>query len=212
MEDNSLIEASLGDASKHAPTDRLAFMQHRAAGDAQPREKANVLEDSVALVFNGSWRIIYVKRDGQICMLTGLPAGDPEPVNNGDPYDKAVPILREDGSDSIRTALNRPRVTAVVFKHEINRTDQLRIYYVDNTNILRELCKGSDPDQQKREFYPGALEQKGWRVAQGSPLTCSCDGKILKLFYSRANQQGEEQVYVAWAPIASGMWNTRAIT
>jgi hypothetical protein len=118
MEDNSLIEASLGDASEHAPTERLASMQRRAAGDARPLEKANVFEDSVALVFNGSWRIIFVRRSGQIYMMDGPPAREPEPGNNGDPYDKAVPILAQDGSDTIRTALSRPRVTAAVFKHE----------------------------------------------------------------------------------------------
>jgi hypothetical protein len=122
MEDNSLIEASLGDASEHAPTERLASMQHRAPGDPRPREKVNVFEDSVALVFNGSWRIIFAKQSN-IYMMDGPRAEEPERINNGDPYDKPVPILPEDGSNSIRTP--RPRVTAVVFKHETNPTEQV---------------------------------------------------------------------------------------
>ena len=59
-----------------------------------------------------------MRRSGQIYMMDGPPAKEPEPGNNGDPYDKAVPILAQNGSDTIRTALSRPRVTAAVFKHE----------------------------------------------------------------------------------------------
>ena len=93
------------------------------------------------------------------------------------------------------------------------------MYYIDTDDILRELCRGSDANLKGREkgFYPGALDQKRWKVAPGSPLTCYCDLrlKLMKVFYSATltgNQEDQQYVFVAWIALEPCEWKTRRIT
>ena len=71
--------------------------------------------------------------------------------------------------------------------------------------------------RREKGFYPGALDQKRWKVAPGSPLTCCCDLrlKIMKAFYSATlteKQEDQQYVFVAWTALEHCEWKKRRFT
>ncbi|KAF8805632.1 hypothetical protein BYT27DRAFT_7169037 [Phlegmacium glaucopus] len=143
---------------------------------------------AVLLQGGSATRIYYQAADGAIHEAAGSGAAVSVPT-----YTDRVVVT----APTVR--VNSP-IAAVTWQDLAGGTEQIRLYFIDKSDYLREYCGTSDTSGS---FVDGYLTAKKYLTPSNSGILYAVVNPGLRVGYQAANNQGQ----ISEATDASGAWN-----